>query len=65
VTTPARCPVYNRALTADAAASPHRPFCSLRCRQVDLVRWTEGKYAIAEPFAPNSDEADADDSADE
>lgn len=28
------------------------PFCSERCRQVDLLRWCEGKYAIVEPLSP-------------
>lgn len=28
----------------------HRPFCSDRCRQVDLGRWLTGAYAI--PGAP-------------
>ena len=26
--------------------SPFRPFCSARCRQVDLGRWLAGDYAI-------------------
>lgn len=42
----ATCPVCGRAVgTADSA---FRPFCSERCRNVDLVRWAEGKYAITE-----------------
>jgi uncharacterized protein len=28
------------------------PFCSERCRQVDLLRWSQGKYAIVEPLTP-------------
>ena len=28
------------------------PFCSERCRQVDLLRWSQGKYAIVEPLDP-------------
>lgn len=26
--------------------NPFRPFCSQRCRDVDLGLWVEGKYAI-------------------
>jgi endogenous inhibitor of DNA gyrase (YacG/DUF329 family) len=60
------CPVCGRELPADDALSPHRPFCSLRCRQVDLVRWSEGKYAIVEPCDPDQDDpARFDDSAGE
>lgn len=45
------CPICHADLPADAATeSPLFPFCSLRCKQVDLLRWTEGKYAIEEPL---------------
>ncbi len=26
---------------------PHAPFCSARCREVDLNRWFTGSYAVA------------------
>ena len=26
--------------------NPHRPFCSERCRLIDLSAWTEGRYQI-------------------
>lgn len=28
------------------ANSPFRPFCSERCKQIDLGAWAEEKYAI-------------------
>jgi len=31
-----------------------RPFCSARCRDVDLHRWLSGRYAI--PVTEDSDE---------
>jgi endogenous inhibitor of DNA gyrase (YacG/DUF329 family) len=36
------------------ATAPHRPFCSPRCQQVDLLRWLDGRYRIAQddPDAP-------------
>jgi endogenous inhibitor of DNA gyrase (YacG/DUF329 family) len=37
-----RCPIC-RAATEMA----YRPFCSARCRDVDLARWLGGGYAIA------------------
>jgi endogenous inhibitor of DNA gyrase (YacG/DUF329 family) len=50
----ARCPICSR-----AAAEPFRPFCSERCRQVDLGRWLNGGYAIpGAPLAPDEDEAE-------
>ena len=33
-----------------------RPFCSERCRQVDLNRWLSGTYRIAGAERPGSDE---------
>ena len=50
---PRRCPVCG---TAAAAAS--RPFCSERCRQVDLGRWLSGQYAI--PADPDQDSEERD-----
>jgi uncharacterized protein len=39
---------------APVEASPSWfPFCSERCRQVDLLRWSKGRYAIVEPLAPD------------
>lgn len=29
-----------------SAASPFRPFCSERCKNVDLGAWASGRYAI-------------------
>jgi endogenous inhibitor of DNA gyrase (YacG/DUF329 family) len=36
-----RCPVCGR-----PREERFRPFCSARCRQVDLGRWLAGGYAI-------------------
>ena len=46
----ARCP--NCGKPADAA---FRPFCSKRCRDVDLNRWLSGVYAV-----PGKEEEDED-----
>ncbi len=37
----ARCPICGR-----PAAEATRPFCSPRCRDVDLNRWLSGSYVI-------------------
>ncbi|MFM9965374.1 MAG: DNA gyrase inhibitor YacG [Planctomycetaceae bacterium] len=53
---PSKCPICRKALASDAAReSEHFPFCSERCRNIDLVRWSEGKYAIVEPLTELSD----------
>lgn len=47
---PQTCPVCETALPAERTRL--FPFCSERCRQVDLLRWCDGRYAIVEPADP-------------
>ncbi len=57
---PQTCPICGNDLAADAALeSDWFPFCSKRCRQIDLYRWSEGKYAILEPLTPEHLDADS------
>jgi endogenous inhibitor of DNA gyrase (YacG/DUF329 family) len=46
--TPKPCPICGK-----PAADATRPFCSPRCRDVDLNRWFSGRYII-----PAKDEED-------
>jgi endogenous inhibitor of DNA gyrase (YacG/DUF329 family) len=47
----ARCPICARTFEADPTALPPGfPFCSERCRLIDLGRWIDGSYSI--PGAP-------------
>ncbi|MBI4524885.1 MAG: DNA gyrase inhibitor YacG [Deltaproteobacteria bacterium] len=39
-----RCPICRAEVSWEG--NPHRPFCSERCRLIDLGAWTEGKYRI-------------------
>lgn len=39
------CPVCEKVVPA--AETPHSPFCSARCKNVDLNRWLTGGYVIA------------------
>ncbi|MFT8243268.1 DNA gyrase inhibitor YacG [Roseomonas sp. BN140053] len=49
---PAACPICGRPVVPQ-----HRPFCSPRCRQVDLGRWLSGDYAIpGEPVGAPDEE---------
>lgn len=52
---PLTCPVCQQTLGSEGADSPLFPFCSERCKSVDLFRWTEGKYAIVEDIADRPD----------
>lgn len=40
-------------------ANKYRPFCSLRCKQIDLGAWAEEKYTI--PAVNPPDDLDDDD----
>jgi endogenous inhibitor of DNA gyrase (YacG/DUF329 family) len=42
-----RCPICGECIQGnDAARRPDFPFCSARCRLIDLGRWLGEKYAI-------------------
>jgi uncharacterized protein len=38
-----RCPICKKEV---AFGDPNMPFCSDRCRAIDLGNWATGKYAI-------------------
>ena len=41
-----RCPICKKAVTSSAADFP---FCSDRCRLLDLGKWASGQYVISSP----------------
>src|SRR3954447_24011701 len=43
---PSRCPICRRQLPVLDADAPHRPFCSPRCKSIDLGGWLDGRYRI-------------------
>jgi uncharacterized protein len=45
-----KCPTCQRELDWDAA--PYRPFCSERCRLIDLGAWLSEKRSIPDETAP-------------
>lgn len=42
----ARCPICGTAMPGQPAEWPDYPFCSTKCRKIDLGRWLGEKYAI-------------------
>jgi hypothetical protein len=57
-TEPARivvCPTCRRRLHW-SASNPHRPFCSERCKLIDLGEWASERHRIAGDPAPQEDE---------
>ena len=53
-----RCPTCRRELEWDAS-NPYRPFCSERCRLIDLGAWLKEEHAI--PGEPAADAPEAQD----
>ncbi|HEX4926268.1 MAG TPA: DNA gyrase inhibitor YacG [Bdellovibrionales bacterium] len=39
-----KCPTCRK--DTNYEANPHRPFCSERCRLLDLGAWAQEKYAV-------------------
>ncbi|MBC8289349.1 MAG: DNA gyrase inhibitor YacG [Planctomycetes bacterium] len=53
------CPICRSQLPATTATeSKFFPFCGERCRDVDYLRWSDGRYAIVEPLDPAQMAAD-------
>ncbi len=50
---PARCRICGKPVDPDAKTFP---FCSDRCRTMDLAKWADGSYTISRPI----EEADLD-----
>jgi hypothetical protein len=40
------------------ADAPDFPFCSERCRLIDLGHWASGKYVVSSPIQDTSEEPD-------
>jgi len=51
-----KCPICKKAVKN---GGPDFPFCSERCRLIDLGKWASGAYVIASPVS------DADEGVDE
>jgi endogenous inhibitor of DNA gyrase (YacG/DUF329 family) len=46
-----KCPICKRPLAAGPAEQPFAPFCSERCRLVDLGSWLDGAYRVGAPLS--------------
>jgi len=46
------CPICQAALPDSTEELPFRPFCSQRCKLVDLHNWLSGAYRISTPLDP-------------
>ena len=60
------CPICKRRIPDDALDAP-LPFCTQRCKLVDLDGWLSGRYVVSEALSGDEDlsgyeEADTDES---
>lgn len=47
------CPTCKKPFSVERREdAPFRPFCSKRCKLVDLGRWLDGTYTISETLTP-------------
>ena len=53
------CPVCGEEVRAEnVAANPLFPFCSNRCKMIDLGKWFAGDYSISREIEPGDEEPD-------
>ena len=45
-----KCPICKKEVTKE---NPEFPFCSPRCRTIDLGNWASEKYVISSPVDPH------------
>jgi uncharacterized protein len=50
-----RCPICRKTVE-QALDAAHRPFCSPRCKLIDLGRWLDEEYRISRPLTPDDHE---------
>lgn len=55
-----RCPICRK---ETAPGNADFPFCSERCRLIDLGNWASGKYVISSPLQPGDLPEQTDDEA--
>ncbi|HKB03539.1 MAG TPA: DNA gyrase inhibitor YacG [Gemmataceae bacterium] len=41
-----RCPICSKPMPGQATEWPDYPFCSAKCRKIDLGRWLGEKYRV-------------------
>jgi len=54
-----RCPICQQ--PTDSAANADFPFCSERCRLIDLGQWADESYRISTPAPTHNADSEGDD----
>lgn len=55
---PSRCPICGAKMPGNWHDYPDYPFCSRRCRMIDLGRWLGEAYRIPDPQPPDDRSTD-------
>jgi hypothetical protein len=50
-----QCPICDEVMPAPMAEYPEFPFCSQRCKTIDLGRWLGEGYCIVKPAEEDDD----------
>jgi endogenous inhibitor of DNA gyrase (YacG/DUF329 family) len=51
-----KCPICKKPVAMD---DPYMPFCSERCKLIDLGNWASEKYVISTPIRPSDEEQES------
>jgi endogenous inhibitor of DNA gyrase (YacG/DUF329 family) len=57
-----KCPICRKKV---APGSPYVPFCSDRCRLIDLGNWASEKYRISTPAQPEEEGKEEDEKSED
>ncbi len=52
------CPICGKTIEDAPEDFAYRPFCSSRCKLIDLGNWLDEKYRISRPCRPEDREDD-------
>jgi uncharacterized protein len=55
-----KCPICDRAMPGQKVEWPDHPFCSPRCRMIDLGRWLGEDYKIPAKNQPVDEDESSD-----
>jgi endogenous inhibitor of DNA gyrase (YacG/DUF329 family) len=61
---PVRCPICDVPMPGDWSEYPEYPFCSKRCRTIDLGRWLGEEYKLSSGGGPSDAHTVSDDEPD-
>jgi len=54
-----RCPICNKTCGENPKENKFYPFCSERCKLIDLGKWLDSEYKVSTPIAgPNPQKAE-------